>query len=177
MVHGAWRKAHGAKRMAQSARRSNQPTHRRPGYILAPPASAMKITLLADDQIRLEPVPGPMTIEAASAETSYSPFHMLASSLATCTFSVIESWASHAKLSLDDLTIDVRWKFGEDPHRVSNLDVSFTWPSLPANRVAAAKRVAELCTVHATLLHAPTITIAPAAQPSPEAQGHHAVVA
>jgi uncharacterized OsmC-like protein len=139
----------------------------------------MKIILLADDHIRLEPVPGQMTIEATSAEMTYSPFHMLASSLATCTFSVIESWASHAKLSLDDLTIDVRWKFGEDPHRVSDFDVRFAWPSLPANRVAAAKRVAELCTVHATLLHAPTITIAPASEPSPQPQpqGDHAAVA
>jgi uncharacterized OsmC-like protein len=128
----------------------------------------MKITLLADDHIRLEPVPGPMTIEATSAEMTYSPFHMLASSLATCTFSVIESWASHAKLPLDDLTIDVRWKFGDDPHRVSDLDLTFAWPSLPANRIAAARRVAELCTVHATLLHAPSITIAPAIQPEPQ---------
>jgi len=122
----------------------------------------MKIILLADDAIRLEPIPGTMTIEASSAEMTYSPFHMLASGLATCTFSVIESWASHAKLSLDDLAIEVRWKFGEDPHRVSDLNVTFDWPSLPANRVAAARRVAELCTIHATLLHAPTITIEPA---------------
>jgi len=133
----------------------------------------MKITLLADDAIRLEPIPGTMTIEASSAEMQYSPFHMLASSLATCTFSVIESWASHAKLSLDDLAIEVRWKFGEDPHRVSDLNVTFEWPSLPANRVAAARRVAELCTVHATLHHPPNVTIepaaAPAAQPAPAA--------
>jgi uncharacterized OsmC-like protein len=124
----------------------------------------MKIILLADDAIRLEPVPGPMTIEASSAEMSYSPFHMLASALATCTFSVINSWATHAKLSVDDLAIEVRWRFGEEPHRVSDLDVTFEWPSLPANRVAAARRVSELCTVHATLLHSPKITIEPAAQ-------------
>src|SRR5438132_225353 len=126
----------------------------------------MKITLLAEDHIRLEPVPGALTIEAPSAQTTYSPFHMLASALATCTFSVIESWASHAKLPLDDLTIDVRWRFADDPHRVSALDVSFDWPSLPANRVAAARRVAELCTVHATLLHSPQITIEPMPQPA-----------
>ena len=133
----------------------------------------MKIILLADDAIRLEPVPGTMTIEASSAEMQYSPFHMLASSLATCTFSVIESWASHAKIPLDDLVIEVRWKFGEEPHRVSDLNVTFDWPSLPANRVAAARRVAELCTVHATLHHPPTVTIEPAAsaaaQPVPVA--------
>jgi uncharacterized OsmC-like protein len=124
----------------------------------------MKITLLADDAIRLEPVAGPMTIEAPSADMTYSPFHMLGSSLATCTFSVIQSWATHAKISLDDLVIDVRWKFGEDPHRVSDIAVTFEWPSLPANRVAAARRVAELCTVHATLHHPPHITIEPVAR-------------
>ncbi|MDB4882783.1 MAG: OsmC family protein [Gemmatimonadetes bacterium] len=124
----------------------------------------MKITLLADDAIRLEPVPGPMTIEAISAEMSYSPFHMLASALATCTFSVLYSWATQAKLSIDDLVLDVRWTFGEEPHRVSDLALTFDWPSLPANRVAAARRVAELCTVHATLQHPPKITIERAAQ-------------
>lgn len=122
----------------------------------------MKITLLADDAIRLEPVAGPMTIEASSAEMVYSPFHMLASSLATCTFSVLHSWATHAKLPVDDLTIDVRWTFGEDPHRVSDIVVTFDWPSLPPNRLAAARRVGELCTIHATLHHPPHVTIEPA---------------
>ena len=135
----------------------------------------MKITLLSDDAIRLEPVAGPMTIEASSAEMSYSPFHMLASSLATCIFSVINSWATHAKIPVDDLVIDVSWKFADEPHRVSDLDVSFDWKSLPPNRVAAARRVAELCTVHATLHHPPSITVEPAATqaaaPAPQAAG------
>ena len=122
----------------------------------------MKITLLADDAIRLEPVAGPMTIEASSAEMAYSPFHMLGSSLATCIFSVINSWATHAKIPVDDLVIDVRWTFGDEPHRVSDLAVTFDWKSLPPNRVAAARRVAELCTVHATLHHPPNITVEPA---------------
>ena len=124
----------------------------------------MKITLLSDDAIRLDPIAGPMTIEASSAEMVYSPFHMLASSLATCIFSVINSWATHAKIPVDDLVIDVRWKFGDEPHRVSDLDVTFDWKSLPPNRVAAARRVAELCTVHATLHHPPNITVEPATQ-------------
>ena len=124
----------------------------------------MKITLLGEDAIRLEPVPGALTIEAPSADTSYSPFHMLASGLASCTFSVLSSWATHAKIPIDDLTIDVRWRFADDPHRVGDIDVSFEWPSLPANRHTAAKRVAEMCTVHATLMHPPRITIASVGQ-------------
>jgi uncharacterized OsmC-like protein len=135
----------------------------------------MKITLLSDDAIRLDPVPGALTVEASSAEMTYSPFHMLASGLATCTFSVLYSWATHAKVPIDDLSLEVRWRFGEDPHRVSDLAVTFDWPSLPANRIAAAKRVSEMCTIHATLLHAPRITIEPAAaQASEEPEHQHA---
>ena len=65
----------------------------------------MKLTLLSEDSIRLEPVPGPMTIEAISAEQSYSPFHMMAGGLAYCTFSVMHSWATDE----DDGTTDERW--------------------------------------------------------------------
>jgi uncharacterized OsmC-like protein len=120
----------------------------------------MKITLPGDDAIRLEPTTGALTIEAASIDVGYSPFHMLASALASCTFSALHSWATHKKLSVDDLALDVRWKFADDPHRVSEIRVTFNWPSLPADRVATAKRVAALCTVHATLTHPPHIDIA-----------------
>lgn len=132
----------------------------------------MKITLLADDMIRLEPTPGPLTIEAESAEMQYSPFHMLASGLASCTFSVMHSWATHANLSVDDLALEVHWQFADEPHRVSDMAVIFDWPSLPANRLAAAKRVAELCTVHATLMHSPSIEILSAGE-VPEHEHDH----
>jgi len=119
----------------------------------------VKITLLSDEAIRLEPIPGPMTIEALSTEQSYSPFHMLASSLAYCTWSVMYSWAENTGLQGDDLVIEVRWTFADDPHRVGTIDLSFVWPSLPEKRLAVAKRVAELCTIHATLSHPPTVRI------------------
>jgi len=109
----------------------------------------MKITLLSDDAIRLEPTAGPLTIEAPSADVMYSPFQMLASGLASCTFSVLYSWATHADLSIDDLALEVHWDFADDPHRMADIHVLLDWPSLPANRVAAAKRASELCTIHA----------------------------
>ncbi len=126
----------------------------------------MKITLLSDDAIRLEPVAGALTIDAPTAAVEYSPFHMLASGLATCTFSVLHSWATHVGLAVDDLTLEVQWRFGDDPHRVSDFGVIFDWPSLPADRVAAAKRVAELCAVHATLTNPPRIDVLSASEAS-----------
>ena len=61
---------------------------------------------------------------------------MLASALATCTFSVLHSWATHAKIPVDDLALDVRWSFADDPHRVSRPGrASSTGHRCPANRL------------------------------------------
>lgn len=119
----------------------------------------MKITLLSDDRIRLDGRAGPLSVEADSAEMQYSPFHMLASGLATCTYSVLASWGTHAKLPVDDLSIEVGWKFVEEPHRVGELDVDVIWPSLPAERRNAATRAAGLCTVSKTLEMPPKLVV------------------
>ena len=120
---------------------------------------AVKITLLSDASIRLEAIPGPVSIEAPSPEQNFSPFHMMASALGYCTFSVMHSWAEHAKLDASDLTLDVSWEFSEHPHRVGKYDIRFCWPSLPELRLDAARRVAEKCAVHATLAPPPVITV------------------
>jgi uncharacterized OsmC-like protein len=119
----------------------------------------VKITLLSDDRIRLDGKAGPLSVEAESAETTYSPFHMLASGLATCTYSVLASWGTHAKLPVDDLAIEVGWTFAENPHRVGELDVDVLWPSLPEERRAAATRAAALCTVTRTLETPPRVAV------------------
>jgi uncharacterized OsmC-like protein len=108
-----------------------------------------------------------MTIEALSAEQQYSPFHMLASSLAVCTFSILHSWAGTVNLDPDDLAIEVRWAFAEEPHRVGSLDLTLDWPSLPAARRNVAARVAALCPIHATLHHSPTVTVTTSGAPTP----------
>jgi uncharacterized OsmC-like protein len=118
----------------------------------------MKITLLSDDRIRVDGGAGPMSVEAESAEMTYSPYHMLASGLATCTLSVLHAWATNAKLPADELAVEVGWSFVEDPHRVGEMHVDVEWPGLPENRLAAAHRVADLCTVKATFAHPPAIT-------------------
>ena len=135
----------------------------------------MKIILLSDESIRLEPDEGPMTIEAIEADQQYSPFHMLASSLAYCTFSVMYSWATHTKQPADDLVIDVSWKFSEDePKRVAEMRLVWDWPSLPAKKHGAAKRVAAMCTIHETLHHPPTVITESKSAPADAAQSDEA---
>lgn len=132
------------------------------GVQVAPRANGgdtVKITLIDEDAIRLEPTDGPMTIEAPSLDRQYSPFHMLGGSLAYCTFSVVYSWAAHAKIPVEGMKIDVSWKFGGEPKRVSDMHMVLDWPALPAQRLNAAKRVAAMCTVHETLHHSTAITL------------------
>lgn len=120
----------------------------------------MRIVLTGDDALRLEPVAGPLTIEAPETGAQYSPFHMLASSLAVCTYSVLASWGSQTDIAADDLSISVSWRFAEQPHRVGAIKMLLTWPSLPAERVQVARRAALLCPIHATLSSSPAIEIA-----------------
>ena len=119
----------------------------------------MKITLLGEDGIRLEASNGSMSIEAERPDQTYSPYHMLASGLAFCEYSLLSSWATHATLSADDLVVEVRWTFIETPHQVGHMDLKLIWPSLPEPRRNAAKRAAELCPVHRTLQRPPTIAV------------------
>jgi uncharacterized OsmC-like protein len=119
----------------------------------------MKITLTGEESLRLEPTSGQLTIEAPTPDVQYSPFHMLGSALGGCTLFVLQSWASHKNLGVDDLKVDVSWGFVEGQHRVGSMRVRLLWPSLSAELWPRAIRVANLCGVHNTLTHPPEITV------------------
>ncbi len=131
----------------------------------------MKILLTGEESLRLEPTAGMLTIEAPSADRGYSPFHMLGSALAGCTFSVLQSWASNKNLHVDDLTIDVEWKFVEGEHRLERMDARIEWPSLPAELWPRALRAANVCGVHQTLHHSVEINVEAVGAQSPAIEG------
>jgi putative redox protein len=115
------------------------------------PEQAVKITIVSDEEILLERTEGMLSIEAETYDRVYSPYHMLASALATCTMGVLESWAAQASIAVEGLKLGVTWKFADEPHRVGELSMTIHWPSLPAERRKAAERAASLCPVHHTL--------------------------
>ena len=119
----------------------------------------MKITLTGEESLRIEPTSGMLTIEAESRDQSYSPFHMLASALGMCTFSVLRSWGANKNVSTDDLRIDVNWRFPEGQHRVEEINVKLDWPSLSAELWPRALRAAHLCGIHRTLATPPQISV------------------
>ncbi len=115
----------------------------------------MLVHVLADEHIRLETAgDAGMAVEGEP----FGPLQMLATSLALCTASVIQSYAETANLDVVGFAVEVRWVYVEDPHRVGHYHMTLHLPSsLPAARHRAVLRAAEACTVHATLLHRPAI--------------------
>lgn len=112
----------------------------------------MEIRILKDDQIRLTAAEPGFSIDPGDVGT-ISPFHLLAASLASCTYSVLHSYGQHARIPLDGLAIDVAWELGGDPFRVTAVDMALHWPELPDARRPAAERAAAQCTIHHTLAH------------------------
>jgi uncharacterized OsmC-like protein len=131
----------------------------------------MKIILTGEESLKLEPTTGPLTIEAPSHDRGYSPFHMLGSALGSCTFSVLQSWASNKDLSVADLKIDVSWKFAENQHRVESMRVKLDWPSLSPELWPRAIRAAHLCGIHQSLARPMIIDVEAVRGESPEIEG------
>jgi uncharacterized OsmC-like protein len=127
----------------------------------------MKITLTGEESLRVEPSSSQLTIEAATADVQYSPFHMLGSALGACTLSVLQSWASKKNLGVNDLKVDVSWDFMEGQHRVGSMKVRLLWPSLSAELWPRAIRAANICGIHNTLTRPPQITVEAAGVESP----------
>jgi uncharacterized OsmC-like protein len=112
----------------------------------------MRIILESAESVRLAEGAAGVAVEGAD-DVALSPFHLLAASLAMCTWSVLQGWAGHAGIPAHGLELTVDWSFGEDPVRVSELRMDVAWPELPPQRREAARRAAAQCTVHHTLEH------------------------
>ena len=109
-----------------------------------------RIRLTYADSLELE-------VESANPLIHFSPLHMLAASLATCTMAVLLAWADTIKLSGAGMVIVLDWEYAEGPYRVGEYRMAIEWPALPENRRPVALRVAEQCTVDATLRLPPFI--------------------
>ncbi len=119
----------------------------------------MDLILESAARIRLRAAGEGLEVSSADPEVQFSPLHMLAASLATCTVSVLAAWADAAGLGVEDLEIELSWAYVEDPYRVGHYDLVLHWPSLSKSRHCAATRVAAQCTVETTLRHGTEIRV------------------
>jgi len=97
-------------------------------------------------------------VQAEDPEAHYSALQMFATSMALCTYSVLVAYSEQIDATTDDIVVKIQWSYADDPFRIGAIDMSIDWPQLPESRLAAAKRVAEQCTLHHTLAHPPRVT-------------------
>ena len=116
----------------------------------------MKLFLESETRIRLTHE-NSLELAIEASQHHFSPLHMLAASLATCTMAVLLAWADTIKLDGSGLALTLEWSYAEGPYRVGEYRMSIDWPGLPERRRAVALRVAEQCTVDATLRFPPFI--------------------
>lgn len=119
----------------------------------------MRLLLQGETELKVDGGGEGLSVEAEDADVGFSPLHMLAASLATCTYAVLLGWAHAVGLDHGGLAVATRWEYHEDPYRVGRFDIDVIWPALPAERRAAALRVASECTVKHTLAQPPSIEI------------------
>lgn len=119
----------------------------------------MRILLDGERSLRVQAAGPGLEVESTDPAVDFSPLHMLAASLATCTLAVLTNWAMQARHDLADLEVSIDWEYVEDPYRVGRYTLVLDWPTLPEDRRAAALRVARHCTVEHTLEHPPAIDI------------------
>ena len=118
----------------------------------------MRLLLESEQRIRLEYADSlELDIESTDPMVHFSPLHMLAASLATCTMAVLLAWADTIKLDGSRLVLILEWSYAEGPYRVGEYRMTIEWPNLPEQRRPVALRVAEQCTVDATLRFPPFI--------------------
>ena len=78
----------------------------------------LKSTLRSDSSLGVSDSPGMLTVKAPSAEQPDSPYHMVASGLASCVYGILTSWAETFSLDAAGLAVRVSWSFEDKPHRV-----------------------------------------------------------
>lgn len=98
-----------------------------------------------------------INIESRDPEAHYSAMQMFATSLALCTYSVLASYAEQIQVKADNLAVHMQWRYGQQPFRIDHIEMEIDWPELPESRLEAARRAAEMCTLHNTLAQPPEL--------------------
>lgn len=97
---------------------------------------------------------------ADGTDTAPTPLELLGASLSGCVALYVHKYCEAQGLAADDLAVEVRPFWRENPGRVARYDIIVHLPeTIPAEHHEEIERVAQSCPVHHTLTLAPEITL------------------
>lgn len=98
--------------------------------------------------------------DEGGTDEGITPVECLAVSLASCVAYFAARFAQRHAVTLEALRVSVTWDYAERPHRVGRFDVRLSYRgALDAAMRERLLAVAQGCTVHQTLTHAPDVTV------------------
>ena len=81
----------------------------------------------------------------------YSAIAMFVTSIARCTFAVLDHYAMRMEVTTENIVTLLTWDFIQDPTRVSQITMKIYWPELLVNRIASVERASDKCTLSTTI--------------------------
>jgi putative redox protein len=98
--------------------------------------------------------------EDGGDDAGMSPVELFVASLAGCVGYFVARYCMRHRISPEGFRIDTDWSMAEQPHRVGRIQLRLHLPSgFPSSEQETLLKVAHGCTVHQSIVRAPTIDI------------------
>ncbi len=112
----------------------------------------MKIDVLGQTELRLSHFDDDgLDIELANEELRYSAIAMFVSSIARCTFAVLDHYAMRMEISTENIVIHLTWSFIENPTCLKQIEMKIYWPEVPDSRLSSVERASHKCILSTTV--------------------------
>jgi putative redox protein len=99
-----------------------------------------------------------MSQEEGGSDKGLNPVELLAGSLGACIAIMVQTYCD--RHGYGDVSASLTLELADDPKRVGSIVIDLELPKdFPEDRKPAVKRLAELCPVHETLKHMPTVDL------------------
>ena len=101
-----------------------------------------------------------MSQKEGGSDAGPSPIELLGCALGTCIAIMVQSYCDRQGYTDGQVDVSLTLELADEPKRVAGFIVDVELPGdVPENRMAAIRRIAEHCPVHATLSNSPRVDI------------------
>jgi len=112
----------------------------------------MNIDVLGQTELRLSRFDlEELNVSLKNEATRYSAIAIFVTSLARCTFAVLDHYAMRMEITTENIVTHLTWDFIEDPTRINQITMKIIWPELPDKRIASVERASHKCTISTTV--------------------------
>ena len=112
----------------------------------------MEIQVLGQTELRLSRFDlVELNVRLVNNSDRYSAIAMFVTSIARCTFAVLDHYAMRMEVTTENIVTHLTWGFIQDPTRINQITMKIYWPELAGNRIASVERASHKCTLSMTI--------------------------